>query len=140
MATTRQQALENRIMSSNYYRAVAIANLAIIIVARQLVEIKKKSGYFISTQNRLKLYERDQYTCIYCAKTFTRKELSLDHIVPRKVKVDNSHSNLITACMACNLKKWHHPLDSFICYLNISGVNTTITSKDVIRAAKKAAK
>jgi 5-methylcytosine-specific restriction endonuclease McrA len=33
-------------------------------------------------ENRLKVYERDDYKCKYCSKQLTRSTVTLDHITP----------------------------------------------------------
>jgi 5-methylcytosine-specific restriction endonuclease McrA len=54
---------------------------------------------------RLRLYIRDQFRCQYCGKKFQPAELTLDHILPRAQGGASSVENLVTACLACNLRK-----------------------------------
>lgn len=51
------------------------------------------------------LFRRDNYTCAYCQKLFTFKELSRDHIIPRHQKGRDIWTNVVTACKPCNSKK-----------------------------------
>jgi 5-methylcytosine-specific restriction endonuclease McrA len=45
---------------------------------------------------------RDLYTCQYCG---SRKDLTLDHVVPRWCGGPHTWENLVTCCRKCNLKK-----------------------------------
>ncbi|MCA9291700.1 MAG: HNH endonuclease [Phycisphaerales bacterium] len=55
--------------------------------------------------NRRNLYARDGNRCQYCGKTFSTRELTIDHIVPRVAGGDNSWTNLVCACVPCNARK-----------------------------------
>jgi 5-methylcytosine-specific restriction endonuclease McrA len=52
--------------------------------------------------NRQRLYKRDNNECAYCG---SKKELTIDHIIPKSRGGKNSWGNLITCCLPCNLKK-----------------------------------
>ena len=49
---------------------------------------------------------RDRFTCAYCGFRGDSFEkwmlLSIDHIIPRYIKEDNSDKNLTVACLSCN--------------------------------------
>ncbi len=55
--------------------------------------------------NRRNIYARDANRCQYCGKTFTTKELTLDHVKPRVQGGGNSWTNLVCACVKCNARK-----------------------------------
>jgi 5-methylcytosine-specific restriction endonuclease McrA len=55
--------------------------------------------------NRRNIYARDSNRCQYCGKTFTTKELTLDHVKPRVQGGGNSWTNLVCACVRCNARK-----------------------------------
>ena len=55
--------------------------------------------------NRRNIYARDLNRCQYCGKTFTTKELTLDHVKPRVQGGGNSWTNLVCACVRCNARK-----------------------------------
>src|SRR5947209_1405455 len=44
---------------------------------------------------RHNIFERDKNTCQYCGKTFDRKELNLDHIVPRDKGGQTTWENIV---------------------------------------------
>lgn len=52
--------------------------------------------------NKQEIFRRDGHTCQYCGRKDV--ELTLDHILPRRLGGRHSWDNLITACRACN----HH--------------------------------
>jgi 5-methylcytosine-specific restriction endonuclease McrA len=55
--------------------------------------------------NRRNVYARDANQCQYCGASFSTKELTLDHVLPRVQGGDNSWTNLVCACVRCNAKK-----------------------------------
>ncbi len=65
-------------------------------------------------ENRIKIYERDNYHCKYCEKQLTRFTATLDHVHPVKSGGDNSYHNLVTCCLDCNSKKNMKPLGDFL--------------------------
>lgn len=65
-------------------------------------------------ENRIKVYERDEYKCRYCQKQMTRFTVTLDHVKPVAEGGDNSFENLITACLNCNSRKNNRPLGDFL--------------------------
>lgn len=55
--------------------------------------------------NRRNLFARDASRCQYCGRKFRSSELSLDHIVPRSRGGRTTWTNVVCACMACNVRK-----------------------------------
>ncbi len=53
--------------------------------------------------NKKNILRRDGYTCQYCSRRGER--LTVDHIVPRSRGGDTSWTNVVAACLRCNLKK-----------------------------------
>ena len=54
---------------------------------------------------RFHVFTRDDFTCQYCARQFSMKELTLDHLVPLSRGGKTSWENVVTACQKCNGKK-----------------------------------
>ncbi len=54
---------------------------------------------------RRNIYEHYGHHCCYCGKRFTASELNLDHVVPRSRGGSTDWSNIVTACIPCNLHK-----------------------------------
>jgi 5-methylcytosine-specific restriction endonuclease McrA len=55
--------------------------------------------------NRRNIYARDSNRCQYCGKTFSTKELTIDHIIPRVQGGEHTWENLVCACVPCNTRK-----------------------------------
>lgn len=54
---------------------------------------------------RIHVFQRDGYRCVYCGRADPDVELSVDHVEPRMRGGDNSGGNLVTACVECNRQK-----------------------------------
>jgi hypothetical protein len=52
--------------------------------------------------NRTRIYKRDNHECVYCG---AKKDLTLDHVLPKSRGGGNEWTNLVTSCFKCNLKK-----------------------------------
>ena len=63
---------------------------------------------------RLRIFERDEYRCVYCGAQFAAEELTIDHVQPRVHGGDRSEGNLVTACGTCNTLKGHRRLSDFL--------------------------
>ncbi len=59
----------------------------------------------MSPRLRIRILERDNYTCQYCGAQAPHVRLHVDHVLPRSRGGDDSPGNLLTACQACNLGK-----------------------------------
>ena len=53
------------------------------------------------TFSRRNIFKRDHYTCQYCGKTCDRKDLNLDHVLPRSRGGEHVWENVVAACRAC---------------------------------------
>jgi 5-methylcytosine-specific restriction endonuclease McrA len=54
---------------------------------------------------RRNIYEHYNHRCCYCGEKFNTAELNLEHVLPRSRGGKTDWSNIVTACMPCNLKK-----------------------------------
>ena len=54
---------------------------------------------------RHNIFERDRNTCHYCGHVFERKDLNLDHVVPRDRGGPTTWENIVCSCIPCNTKK-----------------------------------
>jgi len=54
------------------------------------------------TLTRQNVFKRDNFECQYCG---TRRDLTLDHVLPSSRGGTHSWTNLVTACKRCNAKK-----------------------------------
>lgn len=55
--------------------------------------------------SRGNVYTRDNYTCQYCGHKFAAKDLTYDHVIPRKRGGITNWDNIVSSCVACNTKK-----------------------------------
>jgi hypothetical protein len=59
-------------------------------------------NYYLDPKLREELFERDEWTCRYCAEAVTPETVTLDHVVPVSRGGTNERENLVTACLMCN--------------------------------------
>lgn len=69
-----------------------------VIKLRNYVNIPYK-GVVLTRQN---VFKRDGFECQYCG---TKKDLTLDHVIPKAKGGKSTWINLITACKKCNTQK-----------------------------------
>jgi 5-methylcytosine-specific restriction endonuclease McrA len=53
--------------------------------------------------SRRSIFARDNYTCQYCGHT--AKDLTIDHIIPKRLGGPTSWDNLVCCCRRCNTRK-----------------------------------
>ena len=51
---------------------------------------------------RERIYKRDGWKCVYCE---SKRNLTIDHVIPKSRGGGNSWQNLVTCCGSCNSKK-----------------------------------
>lgn len=51
---------------------------------------------------RERIYKRDGWKCVYCE---SKRNLTIDHVLPKSRGGKNTWSNLVTCCNSCNAKK-----------------------------------
>jgi 5-methylcytosine-specific restriction endonuclease McrA len=69
-----------------------------VIKLKKYVHVPYK-GVILSREN---IFRRDSFECQYCG---TKKELTLDHVIPKAKGGSTTWNNLVTACKQCNSKK-----------------------------------
>ncbi|MBI4294952.1 MAG: HNH endonuclease [Chloroflexi bacterium] len=52
---------------------------------------------------RTEVFARDLYTCQYCGKQ--TRELTVDHVMPRRLAGQHTWENVVSACIQCNRHK-----------------------------------
>jgi 5-methylcytosine-specific restriction endonuclease McrA len=72
-----------------------------VIVLMLFDRMPKKEVKF----TRHNIFERDKNTCQYCGKIFDRRDLNLDHVVPRDKGGATTWENIVCSCIPCNTKK-----------------------------------
>ena len=51
------------------------------------------------------LFARDRHLCLYCGNHYSRGELTRDHVQPVSKGGRDEWENVVSACLACNLRK-----------------------------------
>ncbi|MDA4845828.1 HNH endonuclease [Hoeflea poritis] len=51
---------------------------------------------------RFNVFLRDRFKCQYCG---TDRDLTFDHVIPRRYGGETTWENIVAACSSCNLKK-----------------------------------
>ena len=54
---------------------------------------------------RHNIFERDKNTCQYCGRVYERKDLNLDHVIPRDRGGPTTWENSVCSCIECNTQK-----------------------------------
>ena len=80
--------------------SISVSLPAVVKLHRYVKHMPRKVKF--SRQN---LYHRDNFTCQYCHKSHPANQLTYDHVVPRSRGGKTSWTNVVTACIRCNLKK-----------------------------------
>lgn len=67
----------------------------------------RECGLANISRDRYRVFERDDFTCIYCGRSSIEDgaRLHCDHIVPVDQGGEGVFGNLVTACKQCNLSK-----------------------------------
>lgn len=79
-----------------------------------IIDPKKELDYYNVKENRLKIFERDEYICYKCKKQLTRFSATLDHINPVSKGGDNSYDNLVTCCLHDNSNRRATSISDFL--------------------------
>ena len=54
---------------------------------------------------RLRVLDRDEWTCVYCGKDLVGKDATADHVIPKDLGGEDIESNLVACCRADNGRK-----------------------------------
>lgn len=80
-------------------RSVTFAlRLPSVLRLLRFVRYRKKDIRF----SRVNIYARDGFRCQYCGKKFESRDLSFDHVVPKRYGGKTEWTNIVTACCRCN--------------------------------------
>ena len=72
-----------------------------IIVLMIFDRLPKKEVKF----TRANIFERDKSTCQYCGRHFDKRDLNLDHVIPRDKGGLTTWENIVCSCIPCNTRK-----------------------------------
>lgn len=93
----------------------------------------------LTAKIRFKVFNRDGFTCVYCGRKSPEITLHVDHVIPVARGGSNHISNLVSACMQCNLGKRTDFIESriehFLDFVPIPLDLSTISERDPYRDA-----
>jgi 5-methylcytosine-specific restriction endonuclease McrA len=72
------------------------------------------------------VHTRDNYTCQYCVIPLSKKEVTIDHVIPRGRGGKNSWANTVCSCFSCNNKKGNKTPSEANMFLKKQPVRPTI--------------
>lgn len=55
--------------------------------------------------SRQNIYKRDKNICQYCMEKFDKKDLTIDHVIPKSKGGKSIWKNVVACCSSCNSKK-----------------------------------
>lgn len=90
--------------SDNQIRSVRFT-MKIPAVLRLLSYVTVKHRKQVLRFSRANVMLRDNFTCQYCNKKFSKQNLTMDHVVPVVQGGGKSWENIVTSCKPCNQKK-----------------------------------
>lgn len=101
------------IVEADAERLVRSANLnfphPIVIRLMKFVHVPRRFRRHVTNTF---LFARDHYRCQYCGRVSAvlkpRESLTRDHVIPLSRGGENTWTNVVTACSACNTRKANH--------------------------------
>jgi 5-methylcytosine-specific restriction endonuclease McrA len=60
------------------------------------------------------LIERDGPSCVWCGRRPWRRDLTLEHVVPRSRGGQTTAENAVVACRPCNRRRGSRPVDAYV--------------------------
>ena len=89
------------------------------------------------------LVERDGPACVWCGREVWRRDLTLEHVVPRSRGGHLTPENALVACRSCNRRRGSKPVDAYVRELVQEGVRPDIgrlrsTLQGLARSEKRA--
>lgn len=78
-------------------------NIRIPAAIRLRSPIKRRSGPV--RYHRVVVFRRDNWTCQYCGKSLSKRDATIDHVLPQSRGGLTNYKNCVTACHGCNHMK-----------------------------------
>lgn len=107
----------------NFMRPLIIRLLTYVSFKRRRIRV-----------NRHRILKRDNHSCVYCG---SKKQLTIDHLIPKSKGGGNTWDNLVTCCMSCNSKKGDKLLSETNMRLMKKPTEPTIFSDSVGQSLQK---
>ena len=98
--------VRNRVKVLEYHRGQLRTVTSLVDVPSViLLDYMVKKPFLPRKLSRNEVFLRDRFTCQYCGKKYQDKELTLDHVVPRRQHGKKTWDNVVVACTRCNRRK-----------------------------------
>ena len=98
--------VRNRVKVLEYHRGQLRTVTSLVDVPSViLLDYMVKKPFLPRKLSRNEVFLRDRFTCQYCGKKYQDKELTLDHVVPRRQDGRHTWENVVAACNRCNRHK-----------------------------------
>jgi len=107
-----------------------IMKIPAVLKLLKIIRIIYKSHVPFSKKN---VMIRDNYTCQYCG---SKKELTIDHVIPVSRGGKSNFENCVTACKSCNTKKGGRLPSEANMYLKKKPITPTIAEFTRAKAFK----
>jgi hypothetical protein len=95
--------------------------MAVILARRATVEA-------VTAVTVEQLIERDGPGCAWCGRTLWRRDLTLEHVVPRSRGGHLTAENAVVACRACNRRRGSRPVDAYVRELLREGADVDVAT------------
>jgi 5-methylcytosine-specific restriction endonuclease McrA len=84
-----------------------IQSASLTIAVPEVIVLTTFNGRFSKEVrfSRRNIFERDENCCQYCGRKYDRSDLTLDHVVPRSRGGTSTWTNIVLACVKCNMRK-----------------------------------
>ncbi len=76
-----------------------------IVLTKERVMPNRLSKEYVPPFSNRGLFARDGHMCLYCGETFSPRNLTRDHIIPKSRGGNDSWLNSATSCCTCNHDK-----------------------------------
>jgi 5-methylcytosine-specific restriction endonuclease McrA len=76
------------------------------------------------------LIERDGPACVWCGRELWRRDLTLEHVIPRSRGGHLVAENAVVACRSCNRRRGSKPVDAYVRELLREGADVRIATLD----------
>jgi hypothetical protein len=74
------------------------------------------------------LITRDGPGCVWCGRELWRRDLTLEHVVPRSRGGHMTAENALLACRACNRRRGSRPVDAYVRDLMREGADVDVAA------------
>ncbi|MBI3179571.1 MAG: HNH endonuclease [Deltaproteobacteria bacterium] len=85
--------------------AIATVSRRILIPRILVLQVYDRAPIGRIRFSRHNIFQRDDHACQYCGRRMSRRQINLDHVVPRSRGGKTNWENVVTSCVPCNFKK-----------------------------------